>query len=243
MNYAVELEGVSVTLSGVRVLEDITLKIPRGEFWGIIGPNGGGKTTLLRTVIGTVKPLSGAVRVFGMSPKDAVKEGLIGYLPQRLKGKVPFSAFDLISLIGDSSRAEEALEKVGMLHKADVPYHRLSGGEQQRVLIAAILSREPKLLLLDEPSTGVDVVAQDSFYNMLKKLKSDGVTIVMVSHDIGVVAQFVDNVVCLNRRLKYTGDPRGALNCHLLEELYGDKVSVFVHHPECEGCHIYQRYS
>lgn len=238
---AITLKNVTVQLGGKTVLEDITLTIPRGEFWGVIGPNGGGKTTLLRTIIGTIKPQTGSVKVLGLPPKEAVRNGWVGYLPQRIKGMIPFSALDFVSLVGKREEAERTLEMVKMSHKAHEPFEKLSGGEKQRILIASVLSRNPKVLLLDEPSTGVDSVAQDTFYNILKELKDRGITIVMVSHDVGVIAQFVDNIACLNKRLKHSGDPRKALDCRLLEELYGHSVNVFVHHPECLGCHFYRR--
>lgn len=190
-----------------------------------------------------VKPVKGNVKIFGASPEVAVKKGWIGYLPQKINGLVPFSAIDFVSLIGDKEKALESLRLVEMDHKKDMPFERLSGGEKQRVLIAAVLARNPKILLLDEPSTGIDTVAQDAFYNLLRKLKENGITIVMVSHDVGVVAQFVDYIACLNKKLKYSGDPKGALDCKLLKELYGHEVNVFVHHPECKGCHIFQKSS
>ncbi len=238
---AIFLDRVSVNIGSRTIIEDVSLSIKRGEFWGVIGPNGGGKTTLLRTIIGMVKPNNGKVEIFGMKPQQAVKKGLVGYLPQHIKGIIPLSALDFVRTAGNPKFAEEALETVGLKDKKELPFEKLSGGEKQRTLIAAVLSRNPKVLLLDEPNTGIDVVAQDSFYNLLRNLKNQGITIVMVSHDVGVVTQFVDKVACLNKKLKYSGDPRSALDCNLLEELYGSKVEVLVHHPECTGCHIYRK--
>lgn len=235
---AILLDRVSVKTGNKTIIEDVSISIKEGEFWGIIGPNGGGKTTLLRTIIGVVKPTNGKVEIFGMKPHQAIKKGLVGYLPQQIKGIIPLSALDFVRTAGNPELAEEALEMVGLRDKKELPFEKLSGGEKQRTLIAAVFSRKPKVLLLDEPNTGIDVVAQDSFYNLLRNLKHQGVTIVMVSHDVGVVTQFVDKVACLNKKLKYSGDPRNALDCNLLEELYGSKVEVFVHHPECAGCHI-----
>ncbi len=238
--YALEVKELTVRLGKRVILEDVNLRVKRGEFWGIIGPNGGGKTTLLRSIIGIISPERGTVRIMGMPPREAIRRNMVGYLPQRVSGMVPFTPRDLMRLFGGEN-AHEMLKLVGMEKKADIPFERLSGGERQRVLIAAVLSKGPQVLLLDEPHTGVDIVAQDSFYNILRGLKERGITIVMVSHDIGVVANFVDGIACLNRRLKYAGDPWGALDCRMLEELYGAKVDVFVHHPECRGCHIYRR--
>ena len=238
---AVRIENLTVQISSTTILEDVSLTVNPGEFWGIIGPNGGGKTTLLRCIIGVVKPSKGKIEVFGMEPARAVKRGLVGYLPQHLRGRVPFTPLDIIELVGKPERAKEMLKLVGLEHKATVPFGKLSGGERQRVLIAAVLSRDPKLLLLDEPNTAIDVVAQDTFYNLLKSLKKRGITILMVSHDVGVISRFVDKIACLNRRLKFSGDPTAALDCNLLEEIYGREVDVFIHHPGCAGCHIYRR--
>ncbi len=236
---ALLVENLSVKMGNKPILEDVSFEVKEGEFWGIIGPNGGGKTTLLRAILGIVKPSKGRVEIFGNHPEKAVAEGLVGYLPQRIEGMVPFTARDFVELVGGDGN--KFLKLVGMSEKADTPFEKLSGGERQRVMFAAVLSRKPKLLLLDEPHTGVDIIAQDSFYSILKELKEKGITILMVSHDVGVIVNFVDKIACLNKKLKYTGNPRGALDCKLLEELYGTKMEVFVHHPECEGCHIYRR--
>ena len=236
---ALLVENLGVRMGNKQILEDVSFEVKEGEFWGVIGPNGGGKTTLLRSILGIVRPSKGRVKIFGRDPEKAVAEGLVGYLPQRIEGMVPFTARDFVELVGKDG--DRFLELVGMSEKADTPFEKLSGGERQRVLFAAVLSRRPKLLLLDEPHTGVDIVAQDSFYSILRKLKEEGITILMVSHDVGVIVNFVDKIACLNKKLKYTGDPRQALDCNLLEELYGAEMEVFVHHPECEGCHIYRR--
>ncbi len=250
---AISVEGVTVALNGRVVLDNVSLGVKSGEFWGIIGPNGGGKTTLLRTIIGVIKPKRGHVSILGLSPKEAVKRGLVGYLPQKMGTKdFPLSVLDVV-MIGGCSRfnffkpfgprqqdeAMRALEMVEMVEKAHDPFPNLSGGEQQRVLIAMALVSQPQIVLLDEPSTGVDVVAQEGFYEVMKGLKERlGFTVLMVTHDVGVISHFVDRIACLNVTLHYAGDPRGALDCRLLEELYGEPVDVFVHHPQCKGCHI-----
>ena len=250
---AVSLEGVKVVFNGKTVLNNVTFQVGRGEFWGIIGPNGGGKTTLLRTILGIISPKEGSVSIMGYSPKTAVKKGLVGYLPQKMDARIfPLSALEVVMLgacnrsnffkpFGARQRndAMEALEMVDMAKKAHEPFPCLSGGEQQRVLIAMALVFKPQILLLDEPSTGVDVVAQEGFYQVLKGFKERlGLTILMVTHDVGVIPHFVDRIACLNTTLHYAGDPWGALDCHLLEDLYGEPVDVFVHHPQCEGCHV-----
>ncbi len=250
---AVELRGVTVHLNGHLVLDRITFTVQPGEFWGIIGPNGGGKTTLLRTILGIVRPQRGEVKVLGVPPKEAVKRGWLGYLPQKMTGRsFPISALEMV-LLGECNNrnfykpfkdkeretALRALRLVGLEDKARVPFPHLSGGEQQRVLIAMALASRPKILLLDEPNTGVDVVAQEGLYQVLKRLKEElSLTILMVTHDVGVVSHFVDRIACLNTTLHFSGDPWRAMDCDLLERLYGEPVEVFVHHPQCQGCHV-----
>ncbi len=250
---AVSLEGIRVVFDGKTILDKVTLQVGKGEFWGIIGPNGGGKTTLLRTVLGILRPKEGSVFIMGYSPKTAVRKGLVGYLPQRMDARIfPLSALEVV-MLGECNRsnffrsfgarqrndAMEALEMVDMEKKAHDPFPCLSGGEQQRVLVAMVLVSKPQVLLLDEPNTGVDMVAQEGFYQVMKGLKERlGFTVLMVTHDVGVVSHFVDHIACLNVTLHYAGDPWGALDCHLLENLYGESVDVFVHHPLCEGCHV-----
>ena len=242
MKTAVTIENVTVSFGSKTVLEDISLEVGMGEFWGIIGPNGGGKTTLLRSILGLVKPQKGVIKVFGLSPQEAVRKKWVAYLPQKIENELPFSSYDLLSFVCSNKRkVEELLEFVGMKEKALIPFKKLSGGEKQRTLIAMNLAVDPRLLLLDEPNTGVDIVAQDVFYEILRRLKDKKkITIIMVSHGVGVVVNFVDKIACLNRKLHYAGDPRGSLDCRLLETLYGMPVEVFVHHPECKGCHIYR---
>ncbi len=239
---ALKVKDVTVSFGKKVVLKNISFTVKEGEFWGIVGPNGGGKTTLLRTILGLIKPDTGFIEIYGLSPKEAVKKGYVGYLPQRLESFLPLSGREILSLVvKDEEKLEDLLDLVGMSHKGDVPFTKLSGGERQRILIAMVLAKNPKIFLLDEPNTGIDIVAQDAFYDLLRKIKRErNISLLMVSHDVGVIANFVDKIACLNRTLHYEGDPWKALNCQLLKELYGTDVSVFVHHPECKGCHVFR---
>ena len=241
----VEIRDLLVSSNRECILEDINLQIREGTFLGLIGPNGGGKTTLLRTILGLVKPDRGVVKVFGLPPNDRRNRGRIGYLPQRAYADLtfPVSAFDVVlmgrySHIGiwhrpsgeDRRRAMDKLEAVGMAHLKDRPIGYLSGGEQQRVFIARALASEPQLLLLDEPTSGVDTTAQQSFYQLLGKLKEEyALTIVLVSHDIGVVPYHTDEVACLNHRLHLHGRSPDALDAETLGKVYGCEVELLVH--------------
>ncbi len=213
----VKLEDVWVHCDGVPVLEGINLSIEQHDFLGIIGPNGGGKTTLLRAILGLVKPSRGRITVLGETPPGGRR--LIGYVAQHnlFDGDFPISVWDVV-LMGrygraglfrryseaDKRVARNVLETVGMLDFKNRQIGKLSGGEQQRVFIARALAAEPKLLLLDEPTASVDTAMQTEFYQLLERLKQ-WMAIVMVSHDISAVSIYVDKIACLNRRLFYHG--------------------------------------
>jgi len=247
-NLALEVKNLTVKYGDNVVLEDINIDVYKGEIVAIVGPNGGGKTTLLKTCLGFIKPTKGYVKLFGKSPHQAIKEGKVGYLPQRqpVTKNMFLSAFDVVSFGLVSKRLSKKEKKelvmkylqiVGMEKYAYYPYNKLSGGQQQRVSIARVLISKPEIVFLDEPSTGVDVVAQEGFYDFLKKIRDEeNLTIVMVSHDIGVIGGFVDKVVGLNRRLHYLGDIQGFLKKNVLEKLYGAEVKLLVHSPECVSC-------
>lgn len=251
MDLAIEVKNLTVKYGEKVVLQDINLKIKKGEIVAIVGPNGGGKTTLLKTILGFIKPVIGEVKILGMPNKKAVKTGKIGYLPQKSPVKNSFlSALDVVlfglinSKLSKKEKIEKALETlklVGMEDFANYPYSSLSGGQQQRVSIGRVIISNPEIVFLDEPSTGIDVVAQESFYDFMKKLRDEkGMTIVMVSHDIGVIGSFVDKVVGLNRYLHYLGDIKGFLNKDVLAKLYGSEVKLLIHSPECITCNKIQ---
>lgn len=217
MMSAVSIEGLTVKLDGRIVLEDVWLEVEERDFLGLIGPNGGGKSTLLKAILGLVKPSSGRVRVFGRDPVAA--RLLVGYLPQNsiFDQRFPVRVFDVVLMgryprVGilrryrteDLEAARRALDAVGMLGLADREIGALSGGEQQRVFVARAIVSDPKLLLLDEPTAGVDVAQQREFYDLLKHLNSK-MAIIMVSHDLSAISAHVEKVACLNQRLYYHG--------------------------------------
>ena len=222
----VELEGVSFGYrAGVRVLEDVSLRVDAGEFVAIAGPNGGGKTTLLRLVLGLERPAAGTVRVFGQAGGRSVEGARIGYLPQRarLVGEAPVTVREVVStgrlapagIWGPLRRADReavsrAIETVGLTDRADSPLRTLSGGMQQRALIAKALASEPTLLALDEPTTGVDAESQESLGVLLEELREQlGVTILYVSHEFGAVEHVVDRIVLVRGGIVYDGPPGG----------------------------------
>jgi zinc transport system ATP-binding protein len=247
-----EMKGLTVILGGKEILRDIDLSLGEGRFLGIVGPNGSGKTTLLRVILGLTKPESGTVTVFGEPPKEALHHGVFGYLPQHLNVDIDFpaTAMDvvLMGLYGrggvfrriskrDRKHALDMLEIMGMSSYENHIFGRLSGGQQQRVSIARALVSEPKLLILDEPSTGIDVVGQEDFYHLLTGLqKRFNLSIIMVSHDIGAITAYIDEIACLNKTLHYHGNPMGALNDEVLKKLYGKSMEILMHGQLCEKC-------
>jgi zinc transport system ATP-binding protein len=241
----VDIKDLWVSLNHEPILREINLQIERGIFLGLIGPNGGGKTTLLQTILGLIKPQRGQVRVFGRPPEHRKNRGLVGYVPQRAYADLsfPVTVFDVVlmgrySKIGlwksptpeDRRRVQENLVAVEMAHLKDRPIGHLSGGEQQRVFIARALASDPHLLLLDEPTAGVDSKAQEAFYQLLGRLKDQlSLTIVLVSHDIGVIPYHTDEIACLNQKLHLHGKCPEVLDSEALGKVYGCEVEILIH--------------
>ena len=224
MPVAVELTDVSFGYRpGQRVLEDVTLRIEEGEFVAVAGPNGGGKTTLLRLVLGLERPASGRALLYGEDSHRFSRRGLLGYLPQRaeLGGDAPVTVSEVVSagrlaggrLVGplrrrDRELVRRAIARVGLSERAGSPVRTLSGGMQQRAFIAKALAGEPSLLVLDEPTTGVDAEAQESFAALLHELHSElGVTILYVSHEFGAVEHVVERLLLVRHTIVFDGSP------------------------------------
>jgi zinc transport system ATP-binding protein len=255
---AIEIQDLTVRLNGKQVLHNISLSLDEGRFLGIVGPNGGGKTTFLRAVLGLVKAASGKILVFGKDPEQHLKSGdIFGYLPQisKVSPDFPVRVVDLVLMgrygkIGmmrwpgenDRKKALEYLSVMGIEDLQDMPFGELSGGQQQRASIARALAGEPKVLVLDEPNTGVDVIGQEDFYHLLKGLqKRFRITILMASHDIGAISSYVDEIACLNNTFHYQGTPVGALSEAVLTNLYGKNVDLLMHTDICEKCERLRR--
>jgi zinc transport system ATP-binding protein len=224
MPVAAELRGVGFGYRpGQRVLEDIDLRIEEGEFVALAGPNGGGKTTLVRILLGLERPVAGAALLWGEPAHRFSRRRTLGYLAQRseLGGDAPATVREVVSagrlaaggLLGPLRRRDrelvvEAIARVGLGSVADAPLRTLSGGMQQRAFIAKALAGEPSLLVLDEPTTGVDAESQESLAALLDRLHSElGVTIVYVSHEFGAVERFVQRLVLVRRSIVFDGRP------------------------------------
>ncbi|MFC1912528.1 metal ABC transporter ATP-binding protein [Chloroflexota bacterium] len=235
----VKLDNIWVHYDSVPILEGINLTVAANDFLGIIGPNGGGKTTLLKVILGLLKPSRGRVTVMGRTPQRGHK--LIGYISQYnlFDRDFPIDVLDVV-LMGrygqaslfqgfsqeDKKIAIEALETVEMKEYKDRQIGRLSGGEQQRVFIARALATNPKLLLLDEPTASIAPNMQAEFYELLEKLKQR-MAIVLVSHDMSAVSIYVDKIACLNHQLFYHGSKE--VPAEKLEKTYRCPIQLLAH--------------
>ena len=235
----VKLDNIWVHYDSVPILEGINLTVKANDFLGIIGPNGGGKTTLLKVILGLLKPRQGKVTVMGRTPQRRHK--FIGYISQHnlFDRDFPIDVLDIV-LMGrygkanlfhgfsqeDKKIAIEALETVKMEAYKDRQIGKLSGGEQQRVFIARALSTNPKLLLLDEPTASIAPNMQAEFYELLEKLKQK-MAIVLVSHDMSAVSIYVDKIACLNRQLFYHGSKE--VPAEELEKTYHCPIQLLAH--------------
>lgn len=230
----VQLKKVSFAYNGEFAVKNIDLVIKRGDFLGIIGPNGSGKTTLLKIMLGLIQPQQGTVQLFGQQIHQFKNWSKIGYVPQKAGSNVinfPISVEEVVGMNGSSqNEITSALCEVEMIDHKKRLLRELSGGQQQRVLIARALVTRPELMILDEPTVGVDTDSQTKFFNLLKNLNRNfKLTLVLVSHDIEVVFQEVSEVACLNATLVYHGKPQDIINSEHLEKLYGKEVRFVVH--------------
>ena len=236
---AISLRGVTAGYEGRPMIEDINLDVEEGDFYGIIGPNGGGKSTLLKVILGLIPPMKGDVKIMGLSPETGRQ--YIGYLPQFTEyDKVyPISVWDVV-LMGrrphrgvmpwysteDKMAAEEALDAVNMLDLRERSIGKLSGGQRQRVFIARALTSRPKILLLDEPTASVDPEGQESIFSLFSELNKE-MTIVLVSHDVGMITSHVNKLACINHTIVTHDEP--AITPEMLETGYSCPVDLIAH--------------
>ena len=248
---AIEVRGLRVTLGDTAVLRGVDFHVPKGEIVALIGPNGSGKTTLLRCLLGLQRPDSGQVRLLG----EAVGPGVlkrIGYVPQRL----PFDRSFILSVREflalrlretrgwfwqrhrhTDERLRAALAEVGVDHLFDRPIAGLSGGQLQRVLIAFSLLGQPELLLLDEPTAGVDTPGEQDFYGLITEVhRRHKLTVVLVSHDLSMVYRHAARVYALNGVICCEGTPEEVMNADSLKQAYGIHVTPY-HHEHGPGHH------
>jgi zinc transport system ATP-binding protein len=246
---AIELEHIYYQYDSKNaVLEDIHLSIEQGEFLGIVGPNGSGKSTLIKIMLGLLQPQQGEVKLFGESIQTFSDWSRVGYVSQKANSfntGFPATVFEVVStgLFGkmglfrwigrkEKSQIMRAIELVGLKEFAYRNIGKLSGGQQQRTFIARALVSNPELLILDEPTVGVDSESVERFFELLEHLnKHVGISMVLVTHDIGVISSEVSQVACLNKRLFFHGDPHEFTKNQeeILATAYGHEVRLLDH--------------
>ena len=226
----IDADTISVRLGNELVIDQVSVCIHSGEFIGLIGPNGAGKSTLLRTLLGLIRPISGTI---------TREKAVYDYVPQRGKlydGITPLSVLEVVKLgsKGDERTAHQALKAVQMEPLAATRFNELSGGQQQRVVIAKALAASANVLILDEPTTGIDEQSQREFYAVLRALQAKGITIIMVSHEVEAVLTLVTRVICLNRSVLYDGLPEHFEADQYLPTVYTDQHRQ-LHHQHGES--------
>lgn len=254
MEYILEIENLTFRYEERNVLENIQLQVPKGAFLGLVGPNGSGKSTLLKCILGILKPKQGTIRLFGVDSKKFKNWNKVGYVSQKansFNSGFPATVFEVVSMglvskkglfrflsKSDKEKVRQAIADVGMSDFINRNIGELSGGQQQRVFIARALVSDPELLILDEPTVGVDVKNVESFYEMLAHLnKKLGITLILVTHDIGAVTEKVTHVACLNQQLHFHGNIETfrELEDAEMSLLYGHHVHRLEHDHEHHG--------
>ncbi|SEM29184.1 zinc transport system ATP-binding protein [Mesobacillus persicus] len=243
----IEIKNVFYRYDRENVLENINLSIQKGAFLGIVGPNGSGKSTLLKLILGLVKPQKGEIKIFGEDIRHFREKQKIGFVSQKANSfntGFPATVYEVVAsgltkkmgLFRFSTKQEAELIKkviasVGMERFIDRNIGELSGGQQQRVFIARALVSQPELLILDEPTVGVDAENVQAFYEMLSHLNQTGITLLMVTHDIGAISDKVTNVACLNKELFFHGTSREFEQQKVkgVSEIYGHDVQLLSH--------------
>ena len=248
----IEINHLAFQYGNNTVLQHLDLKVEEGDFFGLVGPNGSGKSTLLKIILGLLEPTSGEVKLFGQKLSDFRDWSQIGYVSQKANSfnrGFPATVEEVVEtgLYGrmglfrrlhrkDREKVKEALKLVGLEEFAKRNISKLSGGQQQRVFIARAIVSRPKLLILDEPTVGVDTESVHQFYQLMAKLNQDlGMTLILVSHDIGMVTEKVTKLVCLNKELFFHGTPKEFEEQRgVLEKTYGSEMSLVTHHHHLE---------
>jgi len=243
-----EVQGLDYSVNGQQILDHLSMTVHKGEYCAIIGPNGGGKTTLIRLLLGLEQADKGEIRLFGVDHKKFKAYDKIGYVPQRvmqIDTSFPATVFEVVKMgriakrglfsrekPEDRAAVEDAMHKMDVQHLREKRIGELSGGQRQRVMIARALASKPEVLILDEPNTGVDQHSQQRFYALLRELnREDRLTIIFITHDVGVIADDIGRLFTINQTLLTCNNPKEALSCSEMSKLYGiDAHSLHQHH-------------
>ena len=238
----VEVQNLNFGIDDLVILKNITFSIQKGDYLAIVGPNGGGKSTLIHTILGLKRGYSGNIKLFNTPLQKFREWHRIGFVPQRVievDKKFPISVYETIQL-GERKRfwkrekkngyIDEVMERLKIAHLKNRLIGELSGGEKQRVMIARALISQPELLILDEPYTGIDKETQKEFYAILHNLnRKKRITIVLITHDIGVVEDSITSIVSVNKELLKSDNPSNIFNCQVMREVYGIDSHLIEH--------------
>ncbi|WP_209125394.1 metal ABC transporter ATP-binding protein [Alkalihalobacillus sp. BA299] len=252
-NNAIEVEKVSFRYQNKDVLENVNLKVKEGAFLGLVGPNGSGKSTLIKCILGLLTPQTGEVLLFGQRVNKFKAWDKIGFVSQKansFNSGFPATVYEVVSMglyakIGlfrfmtkkDKKKVHEAIKNVGMTEYTNQNIGELSGGQQQRVFIARALVSNPKLLILDEPTVGIDSSSVRSFYQMLMELnRNKNITLLLVTHDISTMVEHVTDIACIHTTLHFHGDREEFEKNHNLSSFFGHNVQLLSHNHCEEGC-------
>ncbi|MBC7960341.1 MAG: metal ABC transporter ATP-binding protein [Vallitaleaceae bacterium] len=251
MTKAIEISHLNYAYSNRTVLKDISFTVEKGDFLGIIGANGSGKSTLVKMMVKILEPQSGEIKLLGEDIKLMKKWNQVGYISQKVNsfnGSFPATVEEVVQaslyaqigpfkLPGKKHREEvyKALEQVGMQDYGKSLIGQLSGGQQQRVFLARVLAGKPEILILDEPTVGIDMRAEEALYCLLARINKElGLTIVMVTHDIGAITVHANKLVCLGEDGMFEHNPQEGFTDAIVSEFYG--YGVHIHNHDCDKC-------
>lgn len=248
----IEVKNLSFSYNGEETLKDVSFTVKPGDFTGILGPNGGGKTTLIKAILGLLPPAEGSIKLFGRDLKRFKDWHKIGYLEQKATPPklMPLTAFDVARLgllsskkmprifnAEDNRRTLSIMETTKCIEYKDKLFNELSGGQQQRVLMARTLVNNPQLIILDEPSTALDGSSRDSLFEMISKInKSSDTAVLVITHDIADIGKYVNNFIIIDKNLIFSGAKHDFCRSKKVTEYFGPYTPHLMDHLHGEGC-------